>query len=93
MQDTEDNPKFMHGLENTRTEAIHMEIAYLVGLLYPGNINWIGTDLQQSTLTATPRSQHTMIQYPTKSDYPDMEQTSWCPILLMPSSRLGIIKH
>ena len=30
-----------------------------------------------------------MTQYPTKSHYPDNELTSLCPILLMPSTRLG----
>ena len=31
----------------------------------------------------------TMTQYPTQSHYPDTEPTSPCPILLMPSARLG----
>ena len=34
-----------------------------------------------------------MVQYPIQSHYPDTERTSPCPILLMPSHRLGSDKY
>ena len=34
-----------------------------------------------------------MTQYPTQSDYPDTELTSYYPIVAMPSARLGSVKY
>ena len=57
----------------------------------------MGTELRQCTLMATllyccplrNQAVSTMTWYPTQSHYPDIEPTSPCPILILPSTCLG----
>ena len=42
-----------------------------------------------SAATLMHQAADTMIQHPTQSEYPDPEITNPCPIILIPSSRLG----